>query len=39
MFKVAEMTYAENWSLICKFHKLLHGMEKDKNLENAKESK
>lgn len=33
------MTYAENWTLVCKLHKQLQGMEKDKSTEHPKENK
>jgi hypothetical protein len=33
------MTYAENWSLICKLHKHLHGLEKEKNPEAVKDTR
>lgn len=39
MFKVAEMTYAENWTLVCKLHKQLQGIEKEKSTDQPKESK
>lgn len=35
MFKVADMTYAENWSLICKLHKYFN--DKEKSNENTKD--
>ena len=39
MFKVSEMTYTDNWTLICKLYKHFSGTEKDKPVEINKELK